>query len=196
VLRTGGRTILIDSCIGDDRDRPQVPVWNQRHNTGFLDRIAPRRHRSVRGRRRVMHPSPRRPRRLEHAAGRRPLRADLPQRPLSVRPRGAFRLDGAARGRHLPPLHGAAIEDSVVPILEAGLADLVDGGHDLAPGLTLTPLPGHTSGQLGVVLEQRGGRAIFCADAMHTPVQIYQPDLSAAVDTDPATSIVSRRALL
>jgi hypothetical protein len=39
VVRTGGRTVLIDSCIGDDRDRPQVPVWNQRQNTGFLDRM-------------------------------------------------------------------------------------------------------------------------------------------------------------
>jgi glyoxylase-like metal-dependent hydrolase (beta-lactamase superfamily II) len=39
VVRSGDRTILIDSCIGDDRDRPQVPVWNQRHGTGFLDRM-------------------------------------------------------------------------------------------------------------------------------------------------------------
>jgi glyoxylase-like metal-dependent hydrolase (beta-lactamase superfamily II) len=39
VIRTGGRTLLIDSCIGDDRDRPELPVWNQRHATGFLDRL-------------------------------------------------------------------------------------------------------------------------------------------------------------
>ena len=39
VVHTGSRTILIDSCVGDDRDRPEVPVWNQRHATGFLDRL-------------------------------------------------------------------------------------------------------------------------------------------------------------
>ena len=39
VVRVRGRTILIDSCIGDDRDRPQVPAWNRRHDTGFLDRM-------------------------------------------------------------------------------------------------------------------------------------------------------------
>jgi glyoxylase-like metal-dependent hydrolase (beta-lactamase superfamily II) len=39
VVRTGGRTILVDSCIGDDRDRPDLPRWNQRHATGFLNRL-------------------------------------------------------------------------------------------------------------------------------------------------------------
>lgn len=67
----------------------------------------------------------------------------------------------------IPPLHGAAIEDSVIPILEAGLADLIDGGHEVAANLTLTPLPGHTSGQMGVVLGHSAGRAIFCGDAIH-----------------------------
>lgn len=49
---------------------------------------------------------------------------------------------------------------------------------------------------MGVLLEQRAGRAIFCADAIHSPIQILQPDISTAVDTDPAAAIISRRALL
>ena len=96
----------------------------------------------------------------------------------------------------IPALHGAAIEDSVIPILEAGLADLVDRGHELARNLTLTPLPGHTRGQMGALLDHPAGGAIFCGDAIHSPVQIYQPDVSTAVDADRSTAIVTRRALL
>jgi len=96
----------------------------------------------------------------------------------------------------IPALHGRAFEDSVIPILEAGLADLVDDGHALVPGFALTPLPGHTSGQMGVLLDQPSGRAIFCADAMHSPVQIYQPDVSTVSDSDGARARATRRALL
>jgi hypothetical protein len=96
VIRTGGRTILIDSCIGDDRDRPDLPVWNQRHATGFLDRLKQAGTEPAAVRRGLLHPSPRRPRRLEHPPGRRPLRSDLPQRPLSVRPQRARLVAGAA----------------------------------------------------------------------------------------------------
>jgi glyoxylase-like metal-dependent hydrolase (beta-lactamase superfamily II) len=173
VLRSGGRTILIDSCIGDDRDRPQVPVWNQRHGTGFLDRM-----------RRAgadpaavdtvfcthLH--------VDHVGWNTHL-ADGRFVPTFPNARYLFGraeiADWMAKREAgtIPALHGAAIEDSVIPILDAGLADLVNGGHELAPGLVLTPLPGHTSGQMGVVLEHRAGRAIFCADAMHSPIQIF-----------------------
>ena len=39
VLRTGGRTILVDTCIGEHKARPEIPAWNQRSGTGFLDRL-------------------------------------------------------------------------------------------------------------------------------------------------------------
>jgi glyoxylase-like metal-dependent hydrolase (beta-lactamase superfamily II) len=54
----------------------------------------------------------------------------------------------------------------VIPILEARLADLVDDGYDLGPGLRLVPLPGHTSGQMGLAVDYSADRAIFCGDAV------------------------------
>ncbi|TDH61004.1 MBL fold metallo-hydrolase [Dankookia rubra] len=39
VLRTHGRTILVDTCIGEQKDRPEIPAWHQRRGTGFLDRL-------------------------------------------------------------------------------------------------------------------------------------------------------------
>ncbi len=54
----------------------------------------------------------------------------------------------------------------MIPIVEAGLVDLVDDGAELAPGLVLTPLPGHTPGQMGLRIDCRDSRAIFCGDAI------------------------------
>ena len=39
VLRTDGRTILVDSCVGEGKDRPEIPAWSRRPGTGFLDRL-------------------------------------------------------------------------------------------------------------------------------------------------------------
>lgn len=196
VIRTGGRTILIDSCIGDDRDRPQVPVWNQRHATGFLDRLK----RAGADPAAVdivfcthLH--------VDHV-GWNTRKADGRFVPTFPNARYLFGRDELAywlaqrEAGTILPLHGAGIEDSVIPILEAGLVDLVDSGHALGPGLTLTPLPGHTGGQMGLLLDHAAGRAIFCGDAIHSPVQIYQPDISTVSDTDPAKAIVTRRAIL
>ncbi|THF88219.1 MBL fold metallo-hydrolase [Deinococcus sp. KSM4-11] len=48
------------------------------------------------------------------------------------------------------------------PILHAGLFDVIDGGHELRPGLSVLPLPGHTRGMQGVVLRD-GGQTLVCA---------------------------------
>jgi glyoxylase-like metal-dependent hydrolase (beta-lactamase superfamily II) len=39
VLRVAGRTILVDTCIGEHKDRPEIPTWNQRSGSGYLDRL-------------------------------------------------------------------------------------------------------------------------------------------------------------
>ena len=42
VIRAGGRTVLVDTCIGEGKDRPDIPVWHRRRGTGFLERLAAR----------------------------------------------------------------------------------------------------------------------------------------------------------
>jgi hypothetical protein len=39
VVRVAGRTILVDTCIGERKDRPEIPAWNQRSGSGYLDRL-------------------------------------------------------------------------------------------------------------------------------------------------------------
>ncbi|MEU6996558.1 MBL fold metallo-hydrolase [Streptomyces sp. NPDC046465] len=89
--------------------------------------------------------------------------------------------------------------DSVLPVEDAGLLDLLDiaqEGTDIAPGLRLTPAPGHTPGHLAVQLSSRGETAVITGDAIHHPVQLPHPHLSSCADTDPRRAEASRRALL
>ncbi|MGV9284982.1 MBL fold metallo-hydrolase [Streptomyces sp. NPDC003730] len=89
--------------------------------------------------------------------------------------------------------------DSVFPVEEAGLLDLVDvpaEGMEVVPGLRLIPTPGHTPGHLALELTSRARTAIITGDCIHHPVQLAHPALGACVDIDPEGSEASRRELL
>lgn len=66
----------------------------------------------------------------------------------------------------------------------------------ILPGLTAIPLPGHTPGQVGLLLESEGERLFHLADLLHSPMQIAHPEWSAAFDADTARSVPTRRAAL
>lgn len=67
-------------------------------------------------------------------------------------------------------------ERSVLPVIEAGLADLVVGHHSLAPGLAVEPAVGHTPGHQMVALGPGGRDALFTGDCFHHPIQLVDPD--------------------
>ncbi|WP_327064734.1 MBL fold metallo-hydrolase [Kitasatospora sp. NBC_01302] len=90
-------------------------------------------------------------------------------------------------------------EDSVIPVEQAGLLDLVDipaEGAEIVPGLRLLPTPGHTPGHVAVELTSQGERALITGDCIHHPVQLAHPGIGACVDIDPQQSEASRRGLL
>lgn len=89
--------------------------------------------------------------------------------------------------------------DSVHPIKDAGLLDLLDvppGGSDITPGIRLRPTPGHTPGQVAVELSSHSESALITGDCIHHPVQLLHPDLGSCVDTDPAAATRTRHELL
>jgi glyoxylase-like metal-dependent hydrolase (beta-lactamase superfamily II) len=94
------------------------------------------------------------------------------------------------------PIQLPGLIDSVLPLLDAGVVDLVRDGEEIAAGAAVVPLPGHTSGQVGLRLDRPDGRALFCGDAMHSPVQILQPGVSTASCRNPAQAARTRTALL
>ena len=170
--------MLIDSCIGDlqghlPKSRPGISGAS----SGFLDRATANRRRSCRSRSGVLHPSACRSRRLEYAPRQWPLEADLSQRAISVRSPRARRLDDATRYR-LGPAHPCPSpwKQSVIPIVEAGLADLVDDGHETGAGspaccrCRAIPRARWVSSST-----MAGERAIFCGDALHTRSRSFSP---------------------
>lgn len=92
--------------------------------------------------------------------------------------------------------HDKAFIDSVVPIAEAGLLDLVESGHTVAGVLTIESAPGHSPGQVIVRAESGGETGIFAADTIHVAVQLAFPDVSTVACVDPELASRVRRTLL
>jgi glyoxylase-like metal-dependent hydrolase (beta-lactamase superfamily II) len=84
--------------------------------------------------------------------------------------------------------------DSVAPVLDAGLADLVPMDHQVTDEIRLEPTPGHTPGHVSVRLASRGADAVITGDLMHHPVQVAEPEWQSSFDTDPAAARKTRRA--
>jgi glyoxylase-like metal-dependent hydrolase (beta-lactamase superfamily II) len=89
----------------------------------------------------------------------------------------------------------AILSDSVQPILDAGLAELVEMDHRLSPEIRLTPTPGHTPGHVSVIIESEGERAAITGDMTHHPCQLAHPDWSPPFDTDPKAAAAVRARL-
>lgn len=88
------------------------------------------------------------------------------------------------------------IGDSVRPIVEAGLADLIEPDHRLTDEVWLEPTPGHTPGHASVRLSSRGTDAIITGDVMHHPVQCSEPTWRSNFDVDAEAARQTRHAFL
>jgi glyoxylase-like metal-dependent hydrolase (beta-lactamase superfamily II) len=88
------------------------------------------------------------------------------------------------------------MQDSVAPIVEAGLAELVEQDHRLSHEVRLLPTPGHTPGHVSVMIESQGARALITGDTMHHPCQIGQPAWSTSFDSDATAATSMRKQLL
>ena len=94
------------------------------------------------------------------------------------------------------PENQAVIEDSVLPIVQAGLHELADDGAEIIPGLRMHDLSGHTQGQMMVMLSDGHHSAVFPGDALHQPMQIYEPTWNSRFCELADVAIKSRLRLL
>ncbi|MFN3230576.1 MAG: MBL fold metallo-hydrolase [Alphaproteobacteria bacterium] len=88
---------------------------------------------------------------------------------------------------------GEVFADSVRPVFEAGLVDLIETDHVICDGVRLVPTVGHTPGHVSVLIESKGETALITGDFMHHPCQIAHPEWAAAVDYDSKQSTQTRR---
>jgi glyoxylase-like metal-dependent hydrolase (beta-lactamase superfamily II) len=87
----------------------------------------------------------------------------------------------------------AHVRDTLGPVRAAGLLD-VDG--DLVDGLRLLPLPGHTPGHSGVLIEGAQRRLLFGGDAFNHPLQIADPGVPSLADKDRAQAVATRKEMI
>tara|TARA_Y100000588_G_scaffold112997_2_gene124028 strand:- start:156 stop:1070 length:915 start_codon:yes stop_codon:yes gene_type:complete len=83
-------------------------------------------------------------------------------------------------------------QDSIRPIIEAGLHEVVDSTHQLTDEISFEPTPGHTPGHISVRISSRDEHAVITGDLMHHPIQCAMPDVSSNFDFDLARAIATR----
>ncbi|MDX3908056.1 MAG: MBL fold metallo-hydrolase [Pigmentiphaga sp.] len=86
--------------------------------------------------------------------------------------------------------------DSVLPVVEAGQAILIDDGYAVDDRLTVEPAPGHTPGNATIRLRAAGEQALFSGDVIHHPIQLPYPELCSVFDDDPVQGLATRLAVL
>ena len=88
----------------------------------------------------------------------------------------------------------AMLGDSIQPIVDAGLVELVEPEHVVSPEIRLTPSFGHTPGHVSVLIESDGQRAAITGDIAHHPSQMAHLGWSFG-DSDKAQGIATRSRL-
>jgi glyoxylase-like metal-dependent hydrolase (beta-lactamase superfamily II) len=94
------------------------------------------------------------------------------------------------------PQYQVLMADSVRPVFDAGLVDLVDMNHQVCDEISFEPTPGHTPGHVSVHIESEGEHALITGDCIHHPCQIEKVDWSSTADYDSAMAIDTREKLL
>ncbi|MFE2441149.1 MBL fold metallo-hydrolase [Streptomyces melanosporofaciens] len=196
VLRSEGKTILVDTGVGNHKHRPYAPVWGYL-NTDFLGNLA----------RAGVHPEDvdiviNTHLHVDHVGWNTRLdgRQWVPTFPNAtyLMPERDFEFWNPENEHKTVFGRGNqnVFEDSVVPIQEAGKAVLWDGSLEIDANLRLELAPGHTPGSSVLALDSRGDRALFVGDMLHNPVQIADPDTNSCFCENPAESRATRRRIL
>lgn len=191
VLRTGRHTILVDTCMGNDKERPLRPIGHRR-NTDFLSSLAKH---GVKPEEvdfvmcTHLH--------WDHVGWNTRLQDGrwVPTFPNAryVIARTEYEHRDALHASGDRSMHGLAFADSILPLVHAERAIVVDDEHALEDGVWLQPYPGHTPGTVVINIQSRGDRGVFAGDVLHTPLQLACPELSSIACHDPAHSRMSRQ---
>jgi glyoxylase-like metal-dependent hydrolase (beta-lactamase superfamily II) len=191
IVQTPHHTVLIDSCIGNDKPRPGRPHWNMKTDDSYMRALA--------------------------AAGFSVADIDFVMcTHLHVDHVGwNTRLDN---GRWVPTFPNARyvfakseydywvdmnkktevppFADSVLPVVEAKKADVVTNDFVLGDHARILPTPGHTPGHVAFTFGRGKDDVVFAGDLMHTPLQTRYPELSPKFDVDPKQAGATRRNFL
>lgn len=187
LLKTPKHNILVDSCVGNDKTVPARADWHQRSGTRFMASLTAAgldvgdvdfvmcTH---------LH--------TDHIGWNTRLQDG---RWVPTFPNARYLMPRADEEDHRERNSDMYVE-SVLPVIEAGQADLVEAGQTLGDHVTLIPTPGHTPGHVSVEVKSGDHRAVITGDALHSTVQCWHPEWHFKYDADAEMAVSSRRALL
>jgi glyoxylase-like metal-dependent hydrolase (beta-lactamase superfamily II) len=189
VIEGAGRSLLVDPCVGNGKKRA-LPFWNEQ-SWPFLERFEDAGF-TPKGIDTVVHTHLH----ADHVGWDTHLDGDT-WVPTFVNARHLYtqrELDAVRRNDN-PGIEGV-FADSVAPILDAGLADIVEEDADLGEGLRLEPSLGHTPGHVSLWVESDGELALITGDFMHHPVQFAEPQWAEIGDADVEEARETRRRMI
>jgi glyoxylase-like metal-dependent hydrolase (beta-lactamase superfamily II) len=197
LIDTPHHKILVDSCIGNDKDRTPFTDWH-RMNTPYSTNLA------------ATGVSPDQidyvlctHLHVDHVGWNTQLKDGqwVPTFPnaryLFSRTEFEFweQLRKQEAADPFNAVNNKVFDDSVLPIMH--LAELIDGELDLIDDLLhISPAPGHTPGSITLTLTDSSHQALFTGDILHHPIQVYQPDWNSAFCTLPDQAIATRNDVL
>lgn len=190
VVTTPHHTILIDSCIGNHKPRAR-PNWNMKTDDTYLHALAGA-GLSVGDIDVVMcthlH--------ADHVGWNTRLEngrwmPTFPNARYVFAQREYDHWSAQNAKAEVPPF-----ADSVLPVVEAKKADLVQDDFAIGDHVRILPTAGHTPGHIAIAFGKGRDDALFVGDAIHSPLQLRHPELSPKFDVDPKQAAIVRRQLL
>ena len=186
IVEAPDRTIMVDTCVGNDKERGN-PAWNQLQ-TAFLDDMEKAGY--------VLdaidnvlcthlH--------IDHV-GWNTMLVDGKWVPTFPKARYLIGQVEFAHWQADTDLDQMVVmADSVLPVFDANLVDLVETDHQISDEISLMPTVGHTPGHVSVMIRSNGEEAMITGDFIHHPCQFAHPEWSSSFDTDPVQSAQTRR---
>jgi glyoxylase-like metal-dependent hydrolase (beta-lactamase superfamily II) len=183
VVESGGKTIVVDTCLGNDRPLPQGfgPL-----QTSFLDDLE-----SVVKREQVdyvlcthLH--------FDHI-GWNTMLVDGDWVPTFPNAKYLFARQEYEHWSTAADNENIDFRYGVTPIVEAGLHELVESNHELTDEVSLEATPGHTPGHVSVRIQSAGRQAVITGDMVHHPVQLAEPGWGSHPDSLPELATQTRR---
>lgn len=188
VVRTPDKVIVVDTCIGEGRER-EYEIFNHMQSDYLSDLVA---------------------------AGYDPDKVDIvlcthlhfdhvgwntreengkwvPTFPNARYLFGKFEYEHWVAARDAGDPHMQHFGDAVDPVVEAGLVDFIGTEHQVCDEVSLFPTPGHTPGHVSVLIRSAGQEAVITGDLMHHPVQLQRWDLPMNADSDKDQGAATRK---
>jgi glyoxylase-like metal-dependent hydrolase (beta-lactamase superfamily II) len=193
LIKSQGKNILIDTCNGNHKNRPNVPEWGNLEND-FLTKftaigITPEDIDIVA----CTHLH------FDHVGWNTQLKNGqwVPTFPnaqyLFSQKEYDYWIKKPAK-ELIDDLNG--IDDSITPVVNTGLSRLVSDDFQIDDQVYFLPTPGHTPHHISIVIESNSKKAIISGDVLHHPCQMVHPDWTTLADTYPDQTVTTRKQFL